>query len=146
MNTTTNAAKPGGVWWTHALALSGCLMIGFLTQTAAQTEQRVDVRIRDFTFMATQAPLRLNIPAVIAIRNEDGERHNFESAMFQGIATEVEAGTVVAYGRGISGIFLDANGSAVIRFTVKRPGRYEFRCSIHPQMKGELLLLNIQAV
>jgi plastocyanin len=43
-------------------------------------------------------------------------------------------------------VFVDSNAGAVIRFTVKRPGRYEFKCSIHPDMKGELLLLNIQAV
>jgi plastocyanin len=88
----------------------------------------------------------LNAPAVITIRNEDGVRHNFESPIFQGIATKVEAAGVITYGRGIGGVFVDSNAGAVIRFTVKRPGRYEFKCSIHPDMKGELLLLNIQAV
>jgi len=117
-----------------------------MNQTAAQSEQRVDVRIRDFTFLATQSPLMLNVPAIITIRNEDRERHNFESAIFQGILTEVETGGAVVYGRGVKGVFVDANASAVIRFTVKRPGRYQFKCSIHPKMKGELLLLNIQAV
>lgn len=43
-------------------------------------------------------------------------------------------------------MFVGPNANAVIRFTVKRPGRYEFKCSIHPNMKGELLLLNIQGV
>jgi plastocyanin len=33
-----------------------------------------------------------------------------------------------------------------IRFTIENPGRYEFRCSIHPKMRGELLLLNVGAV
>jgi hypothetical protein len=71
----------------------GVLVIGAwamgLTPAEAQTEQRVDVKIRDFTFIASQAPLMLNAPAVITIRNEDGVRHNFESPIFQGIATEV---------------------------------------------------------
>jgi plastocyanin len=132
--------------WILKLVLSGCLVIGFVTQTAAQIEQRVDVRIRDFTFIASQAPLMLNVPVVITIRNEDRERHNFESVVFQGISTEVEAGGVVTYGRGLRGVFLDADGGAVIRFTVKRPGRYQFKCSIHPRMKGELLLLDVQRV
>lgn len=26
-----------------------------------------------------------------------------------------------------------------------RPGRHEFRCSIHQNMKGEFLLLNVEA-
>jgi plastocyanin len=30
--------------------------------------------------------------------------------------------------------------------TIGRPGRYEFKCSIHQNMKGELLLLNVEAV
>jgi len=130
----------------RALVLGGCLAIGLAAQTDAQTEQRIDVRIHDFTFIATQAPLVLNVPAVITIRNEDSERHNFESPLFQGILTEVEAGGVTAYGRGVGGVFVDSKANAVIRFTVKRPGRYEFKCSIHPNMKGELLLLNIQGV
>ncbi|HWF60438.1 MAG TPA: hypothetical protein VN666_09030 [Nitrospira sp.] len=132
--------------WMRALVLGGCLAIGLAAQTDAQTEQRIDVRIHDFTFIATQAPLVLNVPAVITIRNEDSERHNFESPLFQGILTEVEAGGVTAYGRGVGGVFVDSKANAVIRFTVKRPGRYEFKCSIHPNMKGELLLLNIQGV
>ena len=104
------------------------------------------MRIHDFAFIATQAPLVLNAHAVITIRNEDRERHNVESPLFQGILTEVETGGVTAYGRGVGGVFVDPNANAVIRFTVKRPGRYEFKCSIHPNMKGELLLLNIQGV
>ncbi len=64
--------------WMRALVLGGCLAIGLAAQTDAQTEQRIDVRIHDFTFIATQAPLVLNVPAVITIRNEDSERHNFE--------------------------------------------------------------------
>ena len=131
---------------TSAVLIAGCLIAGFASHTNAQTEQRVDVKIRDFTFVATQAPLMLNAPVVITVHNEDGERHDFRSPIFQGIATEVETGGVVTYGRGIGGVFVDPNGNAVIKFTAKRPGRYEFRCSIHPKMKGELFLLNMQAV
>ena len=130
----------GNVLW------SLCLMLSFLPQADAQSEQQVEVRIRDFTFIATQRPLMLNAPAVIKIRNEDGERHNFGSPIFQGILTEVETAGVTTYGRGIGGVFVGPNADAMIRFTVKRPGRYEFKCSIHPNMRGELLLINIQAV
>ncbi|WP_447983179.1 cupredoxin domain-containing protein [Nitrospira sp. Nam74] len=139
--------KTGAIrsWIGHCL-LGVSFAIGLFAQADAQTEQRVDVTIRDFTFIATQAPLVLNVPAVITIRNDDRERHNFDSALFQGILTEVETGSVTTYGRGIGGLYVDPQGHAVVRFTVKRPGRYEFRCTIHPNMSGELLLLNIQAV
>jgi plastocyanin len=62
------------------------------------------------------------------------------------VATKVESGGVISYGRGIGGVFLDSKRDAMIRFMLERPGRYEFRCSIHPSMKGELLLLNVEAV
>ena len=126
--------------------LAACLALGLATQTDAQTEQQVEVNIRGFTFVATQRPLMLNVPVVITLHNEDGERHDFRSQMFQGMATQVETGGAITYGRGIGGVFVDPNGNAVIRFTAKRPGRYQFRCSIHPKMKGELFIINVQAV
>ncbi|HJR76892.1 MAG TPA: hypothetical protein VJ805_07955 [Nitrospiraceae bacterium] len=129
------------------LFMAGGLVIGLCIQSAAQSEQRIDVTIQDYAFVLTkQIPLRLGVPTVISIRNVDRERHDFGSAMFDGVSTKVESGGVISYGRGIAGLFLDSKRDAVIRFTLERPGRYEFRCSIHPTMKGELLLLNIEAV
>lgn len=126
------------------------LAVGFVlalcTQGGAQAEQRIEVTIRDFAFLTKQIPLRLGVATVIEITNLDQERHDFGSTMFDGIPTRIESGGVVSYGRGIGGLFLDAKKGAVIRFTMERPGRHEFRCSIHPNMKGELLLLNVEAV
>ncbi|QOJ37084.1 MAG: hypothetical protein HRU82_02240 [Nitrospira sp.] len=124
--------------------------IGFVlalcSQGGAQAEQRIEVTIKDFAFVTKQVPLRLGVPTVIAISNRDEERHDFGSAMFDGVQTRVESGGVLSYGRGIGGVFLDGRKEATIRFTMERPGRHEFRCSIHPNMKGELLLLNVEAV
>ena len=137
-------AVPRGI---GKLFMAGCLVIGLCVQSAAQSEQRIDVTIQDYTFVLTkQIPLRLGVPTVISIRNVDRERHDFGSAMFDGVSTKVESGGVISYGRGIGGVFLDSKRDAAIRFTLDRPGRYEFRCSIHPNMKGELLLLNVEAV
>jgi plastocyanin len=127
--------------------MAGCLVLGIFAHTEAQSEQRIDVTIQDYAFVLTkQIPLRLGVPTVIAIRNVDRERHDFGSAMFDGVSTKVESGGVISYGRGIGGVFVDPKRDAVIRFVLERPGRYEFRCSIHPTMKGELLLLNVEAV
>jgi len=126
--------------------LASIFLFGFLAQAGAQTQQIVEVKIKDFTFVTTQVPLMPDAPTVITIRNEDGVRHDFGSIVFQNTATEVESNGVVSYGRGIGGVFLDPNRQASIRFVIERPGRYEFRCSIHPNMRGELLLLNIGAV
>ncbi len=129
----------GRVW------LAACFVLALCSQGGAQAEQRIEVEIRDFAFVTKQIPLRLGVATVIAITNEDQVRHDFGSTMFDGIPTRVESGGIVSYGRGISGIFLDGKKSAVVRFTMERPGRHEFRCSIHQNMKGELLLLNVEA-
>jgi plastocyanin len=128
------------------LWLAACFVLALCTQGGAQAEQRIEVTIKDFAFFTKQIPLRLGVATVIAIVNQDQERHDFGSDMFDGIQTRIESGGIVSYGKGISGLFLDAKKEAVIRFTMERPGRHEFRCSIHPNMKGELLLLNVEAV
>jgi plastocyanin len=132
-------------WIGGAVLTVGVAVSGFL-QAGAQMEQRVDVTIKDFKFATTQVPMRLGVPTVITIRNDDGERHDFGSSMFEGVSTQVESAGIISYGRGIAGVFIDPKRTTVIRFTIDKPGRHEFRCSIHPTMKGELLLLSVEAV
>jgi len=132
----------------------GCLIIGtvFLIgwgtsgSVWSENEQVINVVVKDFRFITKQGPLRLGVPTIIKIVNEDPERHDFGSTMFEGIPTAVEQDGVIVYGRGVGGVYLDAKRDATIRFSMTRPGRYEFRCSIHPNMKGELLLLSVEAV
>ena len=132
--------------WVLVLAVT----CGFWWEAAgpvlAQSEQVVEVTIKDFKFVTKQGVLRLGFPTVIKVRNEDAERHDFGSPMFEGIPTQVEKDGVIVYGRGLGGVFLDPKRDAAIRFNMSRPGRYEFRCSIHPNMTGELLLLSAEAV
>lgn len=134
------------------------LFLGFAMTSAAvwslftglpvqsQSEQTVEVVIKDSTFITKQNVLRLGLPTTITIKNEDSQRHDFGSTMFEGILTKIEKDGVSVYGRGLSGVMLDAKRDAVIRFNMERPGRHTFRCSIHPNMKGELLLLSAEAV
>ena len=127
--------------WTLVLVSSAAVL-----PASAQPEQRVEVTIKDFTFITKQVPLRLHTPILITIRNEGLVRHDFGSLIFNGTMTQVETGGVISYGRDIGGVFLDPQRGAAIRFTLDRPGRYQFRCSIHPEMKGELLMMNVGAV
>ncbi len=112
----------------------------------AQSEQVVEVTIKDYRFVTKQSTLRLGFPTVIKVRNEDAERHDFSSTMFEGIPTQIEKDGVIVYGRGLGGVFLGPKREATIRFDMTRPGRHAFRCSIHPTMGGELLLLSAEAV
>jgi plastocyanin len=127
------------------MMVSGVLL-ALLSQASAQSEQRVEVKIKDYTFITSQVPLMPDAPTVIEVRNEDDVRHDFGSIVFQNTHTQIESDGVITYGHGVAGAFLDPGKHASVRFTIQRPGRYEFRCSIHPNMRGELLLLNIGAV
>lgn len=115
-------------------------------QSDAQSEQIMEVVIRNNTFIAKQAPLALNSPVRIVVKNEDAIRHDFGSAIFQNTQTQIEHNGVIAYGSTVGGVFLDGGRSATIHFTLQRPGQYEFKCSIHPDMKGEILLMSVGAV
>ena len=123
-----------------------CVAVGLFAQVNAQPEQYVNVRIQDFEFRSTQMPLQLNAQTVIHIVNEDNVRHDFGSSIFSDTLTEVESGGVVTYGNDIRGAFIEPDHDVKFRFVMSRPGRYQFQCSIHPDMKGEILLLSVDAV
>jgi plastocyanin len=128
------------------IAVTGIVGLWGSAPVESQSEQVVEVVIKDFTFITKQGPLQLGLPTVIKITNEDTERHDFGSTMFEGIPTKIEKDGVIVYGRGLGGVMLDPKRDAAIRFNMERPGRHAFRCSIHPNMKGELLLLSAEAV
>jgi plastocyanin len=129
-----------------ALAIAAMSPLWGALPVESQSEQTVEVIIKEYTFLTKQSVLRLGLPTTITIRNEDAVRHDFGSTMFEGIPTKIDKDGVSVYGRGIGGVMLDAKRDAVIRFNMERPGRHTFRCSIHPDMKGELLLLSAEAV
>lgn len=134
--------------WTWCLVLGLTVAAGWNSAGPlfAQSEQVVEVTIKDFRFVTKQPTLHLGFATAIKIRNEDAERHDFGSTMFEGIPTQIQQNGVVVYGRGVEGVYLDPKRDALIQFHMSRPGRHEFRCSIHPNMTGELLLLNVEAV
>ena len=132
--------------WALVFAVTLSFWWGTAAPVFSESEQIVEVTIKDFKFVAKQGVLRLGFPTVITIKNEDVQRHDFGTTMFEGLPTQIEKDGVIVYGRGLGGVFLDPKRDAVIRFNMTRPGRHEFRCSIHPNMTGELLLLSAEAV
>ena len=123
-----------------------CALLMGVTQVSAQPEQQVEVTIKDFTFRTTQMPLQLNAATVIHVKNEDDVRHDFGSTIFNNSSTRVENQGVIIYGDHIGGAFVDPGREVTFRFVIERPGRYQFQCSIHSDMKGEILLLSVGAV
>ncbi len=109
-------------------------------------EQRIDMMIRNYGFMlAEPAPVRVGVPTVIILRNQDIVRHGFTSDVFPQLQLHAEGEGIAAYGKGVDGFYVDAGKTLVIRFTAERAGRYAFHCDLHPQMKGELFTLEVPA-
>lgn len=126
--------------------LLSCVLLTGGAQVSAQPEQMVEVSIKNYTFRTTQMPLQLNAATVIHVKNEDNVRHDFGSTIFQNSSTRVESEGVITYGDNIGGAFIDPGRDVTFRFVMERPGRYQFQCSIHSDMKGEILLLSVGAV
>ena len=116
------------------------------SETLTAQEQRIEIIIRDYTFMLTQpAPVRLHTSTAIILRNQDIVRHGFTSPMMAGLLLHGEGEGIAAYGKGVEGFYVDPGKTLVIRFTTERTGSYSFPCDLHPTMKGELYLLEIPA-
>ena len=121
---------------------------GVDAQSPAQglPEQRIEIIMKDYDFQVVKpAPVRPAMPTVIIIRNQDIVRHGFYSALLQGILVQGEGEGVAAYGKGVEGFYVDPGKTLVIRFNNQRPGKYSFRCDLHPQMKGEAYVMDIPA-
>jgi plastocyanin len=116
------------------------------SETLTAQEQRVEILIRDYTFMLTHpTAVRLHTSTAIILRNQDIVRHGFTSPMMAGLLLHGEGEGIAAYGKGVEGFYVDPGKTLVIRFTTERTGSYSFRCDLHQQMKGELYLLEIPA-
>lgn len=116
------------------------------SETLTAQEQRIEIIIRDYTFMLTQpVAVRLHTSTAIILRNQDIVRHGFTSPIMAGLLLHGEGEGIAAYGKGVEGFYVDPGKTLVIRFTTERTGSYTFRCDLHQQMKGELYLLEIPA-
>jgi plastocyanin len=138
-------------YWGTPLRLIGMLALGILLfgetfPSHAQTQQEVIVTIEDYTFRTSQMPLQLHADTIIRVKNLDNVRHDFGSQMFFNTLTHVESHGVETYGKGVEGVFLDPGQEAIFRLVLDKVGRFQFQCSIHPDMKGEILLLIVNAV
>jgi hypothetical protein len=114
--------------------------------TQALPEQRIEIVMRDYDFQVVKpTPIQPGLPAVIILRNQDIVRHGFYSAMLQGILVQGEGEGIAAYGKGIEGFYVEPGKTLVIRFNNQRPGKYSFRCDLHPKMKGEAYVMGVPA-
>ncbi len=120
---------------------------GWLCPAAQAIEVEIDITIRDSQYVTTKwAPPPEGAWVVLTITNEDTVRHGFTSKLFLNLLVQTFSGGVQLYGKGIEGLYLDPEKMVQLRFQVNRPGDYEFKCDLHPFMRGELLLLHVDVV
>lgn len=129
------------------ILILGILLVGGGVLSNAQSQQQeVHVTIEGYKFQTSQMPLQLHTDTIIRVKNLDNVRHDFGSQMFFNTLTHVESSGIVTYGKGIEGAYVDPGKEASFRLVLDKTGRFQFQCSIHPDMKGEILLLIVDAV
>ena len=109
-------------------------------------EQRLEVIIRDYDFeIVRRTPVAVGGETVIIVRNQDIVRHGFTSPALSQLYLRAEGEGLASYGKGIEGFYVESGKTLVIRLVLERSGRLAFHCDLHPEMKGELFLLEIPA-
>lgn len=126
-----------------AVAIVGA---GLAVAVSAQQPNSLDVTIRNYTFEFKGTVLKPNQPVVIVLKNLDKVTHGFMSPLLGEQQVEIESRGATTYGKGIKGLHINPGETVTIRFMPMKPGRYQFDCDIHPNMKGEILLLSIGEV
>lgn len=113
---------------------------------STQNEQRIELLIRNYDFvLALPLPIRFGIPTVIILRNQDIVTHGFQSSALPYLKVRAHGEGVAAYGTGIEGFHIDPGKTLAVHFVPEQDGHLTFRCDLHPQMKGEVFLLEIPA-
>lgn len=108
--------------------------------------QRVEIIMDAFAFVLPKpVALQLGMPTAFILRNRDIVRHGFTAPALPLLSVSVEGEGVVAYGKGLEGVYVDPGKTMVLYLTPERGGNYTFRCDLHQQMKGELLTLDLPA-
>jgi hypothetical protein len=126
------------------LALLVLPCMGVIPTAADAQEQRIEITIRDNTFIRTKTvPSHTGLPTVIVIRNEDEVRHGFTSSMLTGLSVHAEGDGIESYGKGIDGFYIGPHKTLTIRFITPHQGQFTFECDLHRDLKGEIYLLEV---
>jgi hypothetical protein len=110
----------------------------------AVEEPRIEIAIRDFTYVRTKMQsIRAGTPLVFVVHNEDSVTHGFISPLFLGRSLQGGGEGIEAFGTGIEGFHIDPGKTLMIRLTPDQQGKVTFRCDLHPEVQGELYLLDV---
>ncbi len=149
MNRHSADISRGRPWLVISVPLLVILALAFgapdlVRHAVAVEEPRIEIVIRDFKYVRTKMqPVRAGVPMVFVIHNEDSVRHGFISSLFSGRFVQGEGEGIESFGTGIEGFHLDPGKTLAIRLTPDQQGKITFRCDLHPDLEGELYLLDV---
>ncbi|MDP3090589.1 MAG: cupredoxin domain-containing protein [Nitrospira sp.] len=113
-------------------------------EAMAVEEPRIEITIHDFMYVRTKMQvIRAGAPMILVVHNEDSVTHGFISPLFLGRALQGGGEGIEAFGTGIEGFHIDPGKTLFIRLTLDQQGKIAFRCDLHPEMQGELYVLDV---
>src|SRR5215813_7607718 len=111
----------GGRWGRRVRTAAGALLVvgALAVRGADASDAGKEIDIRNFTFLPATVEVRAG--SAVTWVNDDEEIHSILSS--EGLFTSPA---------------LDEAGRFTYRF--EKPGTYEYRCALHPQMKGTVVV------
>lgn len=117
--------------------------ISSIAQAAEPMKIEVTMTNKEFKVKGHTLPGELT---EIVIRNQDTMTHGFTSPLLNDVGVKVEGEGVALKGKGINAYHVDPGKMMRIYFTKHSKSepetmRYVFWCDLHPEMKGELFIV-----
>jgi len=131
------------------MALAAVGLSGLVTsaQSVAQAADplKIEVIVTDQEFKVSGGTVAGELTEIV-VRNQGTMTHGFTSPLLNDVGVKVEGDAVAIKGKGVNAYHVDAGKVMKIHFTKHSKSepetmRYMFWCDIHPNMKGELLIV-----
>ena len=142
-------------YYPTALALGALLLAGMAVSDAAAAgkepaELTIQVTIKKMEFHVTGYGREGN-PTAIVVRNDDGVTHGFYSPLFKDMPVRLEGDGYQVEGKDGPSFRIDPGKTMTLHFTkgsadapltmMSPPMRHVIWCDMHPDVKGELFII-----
>ncbi|MBI3603067.1 MAG: hypothetical protein HY205_01270 [Nitrospirae bacterium] len=131
------------------VALAAVGLSGFVAGTASVVQaaepMKIEVVVTDQEFKVSGHTLVGELTE-ITVRNQGTMTHGFTSPLLNDVGVKVEGDAHALKGKGVNAYHVDPGKTMKISFTRHSKSdpetmRYVFWCDIHPNMKGELFVI-----
>jgi len=128
-----------------AMAAASLLVMGTGSVAKAAEPMKIQVVMQNMGFKVSGHAVTGELASIV-IRNEDTTTHGFTSPLLNDAGVSIEGEGVQLKGKGVNSIHVGPGKSATVTFTKHSKSepetmRYMFWCDMHPQMKGEVFVV-----